>query len=132
MSDLNPILPSASRSSKPPQAIGGGYFILRRAKKGRRLTLIGRCPYEHGSLEEAEAQAEVLAVRTGSEFAVFRQVGTVMPPASSEIEQVAAVPLTADFISQAPEPVFKPALIVERRRKRATSPHRTFRQGGHV
>src|SRR4051812_9420124 len=98
MSNFNPIPSLAPRAEKPAQSIGGGYFILRRAKKGRRLTLIGRCPFEHGSLKEAEAQAEVLAARTGGEFAVFRQVGTVMPPATSEIEQVAAAPSPTDPI----------------------------------
>ncbi|WP_336489828.1 hypothetical protein [Methylobacterium nigriterrae] len=132
MSDLNPVLSSAPRSGKPPQSIGGGYFILRRAKKSRRLTLIGRCPYEHGSLEEADAQVKVLAARTGGEFAVFRQVGTVVPPATSEIEQVAAAPSPTDPIPKAPEPASKPALIVERRRRRAISPHRAISQGGHV
>ncbi|MDR7039634.1 hypothetical protein J2X36_004410 [Methylobacterium sp. BE186] len=132
MTDANPTPSSAPRTDRPPQTIGGGYFILRRARKGRRLTLIGRYPYEHGSLEEAEAQAEILAARTGGEFAVFRQVGTVMPPATSEIEQAAALLLATDSIPEAPEPSSRPALIVERRSKRATSPHRAFRRGGHV
>lgn len=117
---------SEDRPPKPPQTIRGGYIVLRRDGMKHRLTLIGGRPYEHGSLDEAMAQAAVLANRLGAEIAVFAQVATVLPDAveipAAPTQALAPAPLPT------PVPVSRP-VIVEHRKKRSPRPVITT-QGG--
>lgn len=95
---------------KPGQSIRGGYLIARRHKKSGILIRIARRPFEHASLEEAEAQARHLAERHDDEFTVFVEVASVRPPLRNAVELPSAEPPLP-----LPEPPPRRALVVERR-----------------
>ena len=94
---------------KPGQSIRGGYLIARRHKESGILIRIAKRPFEHASLDEAEAQARHLAERHDDEFTVFVEVASVMPPAKEASE------LPAEPLLRHPEPPARRAVVVERR-----------------
>jgi len=68
------------RSPKPRinETIGGGFFVFRRGKKTGRVGVRGSLPFEHGSLEQAAAEATRLAkLFPGETFEVFQTSGVV-------------------------------------------------------
>lgn len=68
------------RSPKPRinETIGGGFFVFRRGKKTGRVGVRGGLPFEHGSLEQAAAEATRLAkLFPGETFEVFQTSGVV-------------------------------------------------------
>lgn len=101
---------TAGPIGKPGQSIRGGYLIARRHKESGILIRIARRPFEHGSLEEAEAEARHLAERHDDEFTVFAQVASAMPPLAKAVEVPPAVSSRLD-----PEPPARRAVVVERR-----------------
>ncbi|WP_235925481.1 hypothetical protein [Brucella pseudintermedia] len=71
---------SQRRSSKPRlnEIIGGGFFVFRRGKKTGRVGVFTTMPYEHGSFEQALAEATRLAALCpGETFEVFQTSGAV-------------------------------------------------------
>lgn len=95
---------------KPGQSVRGGYLIARRHKESGILIRIASRPFEHACLDEAEAQARILAERHDDEFTVFAEVASVRPPLRKAVELPSAespLPL--------PEPPPRRALVVERR-----------------
>lgn len=60
------------------ETIGGGFFVFRRGKKTGRVGVRGGLPFEHGSLEQAAAEATRLAkLFPGETFEVFQTSGVV-------------------------------------------------------
>lgn len=57
------------RKPRRDEVIGGGFFVFRRGDAGRVNP--GGWPYEHGTLEAAQAEADRLAGMTGGQFQVF-------------------------------------------------------------
>lgn len=102
---------------KPGQSIRGGYLIARRHKESGILIRIASRPFEHASLEEAEAQARHLAERHSDEFTVFAEVASVRPLPRKEAELPAKEPPAAIL-----EPPARRALVVERRVSRRQKP----------
>lgn len=58
------------------ECVGGGYFVFRRGKKTGRIGIrLKTMPFEHPSLESAQAEAARLAsLNPGEVFKVFHQV----------------------------------------------------------
>ncbi len=105
-----------TKPERPPQTIRGGYLIVRRKAGLGFLKRIAKLPFEHGCLEEAEAQAAVLANRHRDEFSVFAQVATALPQEKQEVPTV--------LLQQAPAaepiaPAKRRPVVVERRTSRA-------------
>lgn len=107
---------------KQGQSIRGGYLIARRHKESGILIRIAKRPFEHASLDEAEAQARHLAERHDDEFTVFAEVASVMPPAK-EASESPAEPPPLD-----PEPPARRAVVVERRVSRKPKTGRRVRK----
>ncbi|GJD92957.1 hypothetical protein [Methylobacterium iners] len=83
----------------PPQSIGAGFVVIRRASKTGALRSIGKRPYEHPDLGTAEEEARRLAERFGDSFDVFERRLSIRAP-ERPLESVAepaasTVPLTA-------------------------------------
>lgn len=55
------------------EVIGGGFFVFRRGVDTGRIRP-GGFPYEHGTLEGAQAEAERLAAEYGGRYQVFGAV----------------------------------------------------------
>lgn len=63
-------LPIAPRDN---ETIGGGFFVFKRGDRTGRIGIATRFPFEHGSLEQALAEAERLAaLHPGKTFEVFK------------------------------------------------------------
>ncbi|MBA8821473.1 hypothetical protein BRY73_16265 [Ochrobactrum sp. P6BS-III] len=80
------------RSSKPRlnEIIGGGFFVFRRGKKTGRVGVYTTMPYEHGSFEQALAEATRLAALCpGETFEVFQTSGAVACCAPVELSEAA-------------------------------------------
>lgn len=122
-SNLHP----AVHPDRPAPTIDGGYIILRRNRRTRRYTLLGHRPFEHGSQQEAETQAAVMAERYGDEFAVLQQVATIFPPvkdpkpnpAAPDLGDAAPAEIEATRFAATRPP--KPTLQVEIKRRRIPS-----------
>lgn len=70
--------PRRSLKPRPNEIIGGGFFVFRRGKKTGRVGVYTTMPYEHGSLEQATAEATRLAALCpGETFEVFQTSGVV-------------------------------------------------------
>ncbi|TXM65678.1 hypothetical protein FV226_24615 [Methylobacterium sp. WL12] len=105
-------------SSRPPQTARGGYIIVCRNSTNGILIRIADRPYEHADQADAEAQAQRMADRYRKEFAVFREVASVLPPPA---EVVTTAPVADPEPSPPPavqEPAPRPAVVVERRTRR--------------
>ena len=106
--------------NKPPATIRGGFVVIRRDDRTGRLITLGKTPYEHASSKEAQPQAAVLAARLGSEFAVFCEVASALPPETVESE---LAEVTKPTPAGAPiETSAKRTVIVERRVSRSRKP----------
>lgn len=55
------------------EVIGGGFFVFRRGVDTGRIRP-GGSPYEHGTLESAQAEAERLATEYGGQYQIFGAV----------------------------------------------------------
>lgn len=64
-----PKKPSYFNKPRRDEVIGGGFFVFRRGDAGRVRP--GGLPYEHGTLEGAQAEAERLAGLSGGSYEVF-------------------------------------------------------------
>lgn len=70
-----------SFKTRPNEIIGGGFFVFRRGKKTGRVGVFTNLPYEHGSFEQALAEATRLAALCpGETFEVFQTSGAVVGP----------------------------------------------------
>lgn len=70
-----------SPKPRPNEIIGGGFFVFRRGKKTGRVGVFTTMPYEHGSFEQALAEATRLAALCpGETFEVFQTSGAVVGP----------------------------------------------------
>jgi len=62
------------RNSRPGESIGGGFIVVRRGNGSGRLRM-NEWPFEHGTYEDAEAEARRLSEQyPGKAFAVLQQV----------------------------------------------------------
>jgi hypothetical protein len=67
------ILAASPAHTIPDAVVGGGFAVFRRNSIGRLRGT--RCPYEHGSLESASAEAaRMAALHPGTEYIVFEAV----------------------------------------------------------
>lgn len=72
--------PRRRRSPAPRknEVIGGGFFVFRRGKHTGRVGVATSMPYEHGSFEQALAEATRLAnLCPGETFEVFQTSGAI-------------------------------------------------------
>lgn len=68
-----PKKPSYFHKPRRDEVIGGGFFVFRRGVDTGRIRP-GGFPYEHGTLEGAQAEAERLAAEYGGRYQVFSAV----------------------------------------------------------
>lgn len=74
----SPRRPSSKTKPRKNEQIGGGYFVFRRGKKTGRVGIKSSVPYEHGSFEQALAEASRLAsLCEGETFEVFQTSGAI-------------------------------------------------------
>lgn len=72
-----PRYPTTFDPEKPRkgESIGGGYLVIRRGKKTRRVSVKTTLPYEHPDLESAEREVVRLqSEHPGEHFQVWEQV----------------------------------------------------------
>jgi hypothetical protein len=72
--------PRRRRSPAPRtnEVIGGGFFVFRRGKHTGRVSVATTLPYEHGSFEQALAEATRLAkLCPGETYEVFQTSGAI-------------------------------------------------------
>ncbi|MFD2650703.1 hypothetical protein [Brucella rhizosphaerae] len=72
--------PRRRRSPAPRrnEVIGGGFFVFRRGKQTGRVSVATSLPYEHGSFEQALAEATRLAkLCPGETYEVFQTSGAI-------------------------------------------------------
>lgn len=72
--------PRRRRSPTPRknEVIGGGFFVFRRGKQTGRVSVATTLPYEHGSFEQALAEATRLATLCpGETYEVFQTSGAI-------------------------------------------------------
>jgi hypothetical protein len=77
---MNAKTPRRRRSPAPRknEVIGGGFFVFRRGKKTGRVSVATTLPYEHGSFEQALAEATRLAkLCLGETYEVFQTTGAI-------------------------------------------------------
>ncbi|AWN47186.1 hypothetical protein DK419_13380 [Methylobacterium terrae] len=82
--------PDEAKRPRPKAAVGGGFVVMRRGDSSNRLFGHPR-PYEHPSLEVAQAEAARLAAKHNRDFCVFQQVAVAPAPAvpASSTDEVA-------------------------------------------
>jgi len=65
-------------NARPNEVIGGGFFVFRRGKQTGRVGIRTNLPFEHGSFEQALAEATRLAkLCAGETFEVFQTSGAI-------------------------------------------------------
>ena len=72
--------PRRRRSPAPRknEVISGGFFVFRRGKQTGRVSVATTLPYEHGSFEQALAEATRLAkLCPGETYEVFQTSGAI-------------------------------------------------------
>ncbi|WP_421565710.1 hypothetical protein [Ochrobactrum sp. EDr1-4] len=77
---MTSVSPRRRRSPAPRknEVIGGGFFVFRRGKLTGRVSVATSLPYEHGSFEQALAEAARLAkLCPGETFEVFQTSGAI-------------------------------------------------------
>lgn len=77
---MNAKTPRRRRSPAPRknEVIGGGFFVFRRGKHTGRVSVATTLPYEHGSFEQALAEATRLAkLCPGETYEVFQTSGAI-------------------------------------------------------
>lgn len=77
---MNAKTPRRRRSPAPRrnEVIGGGFFVFRRGKQTGRVSVATTLPYEHGSFEQALAEATRLAkLCPGETYEVFQTSGAI-------------------------------------------------------
>lgn len=77
---MNAKTPRRRRSPAPRrnEVIGGGFFVFRRDKQTGRVSVATTLPYEHGSFEQALAEATRLAkLCPGETYEVFQTSGAI-------------------------------------------------------
>lgn len=91
--------PRRRRSPAPRmnEVIGGGFFVFRRGKQTGRVSVATTLPYEHGSFEQALAEATRLAkLCPGETFEVFQTSGAI---ATSNEALVEAMPASVETVA---------------------------------
>ena len=74
-----------ARQEREHEKIGGGHFVFRRGLKSGRIRA-PEWPFEHPTREQAEAEAEKLALRyPGEAFVVVSQVAARMAPERADV-----------------------------------------------
>ena len=87
---MEPTKRRRSPKPRPNEIIGGGFFVFRRGKKTGRVGVFTTMPYEHGSFEQAVAEATRLAALCpGETFEVFQTSGAVACCAQVELAETA-------------------------------------------
>lgn len=87
-----PKKPSYFHKPRRDEVIGGGFFVFRRGVDTGRIRP-GGFPYEHGTIESAQAEAERLASEYGGQYQVFGAVD-----GDYAVGEVVAVGLDADAV----------------------------------
>ncbi len=81
------------------EVIGGGFFVFRRGKITGRVSVATTLPYEHGSFEQALAEATRLAkLCPGETYEVFQTSGAI---ATSNEALFDALPASAEPADEA-------------------------------
>lgn len=77
------------------EVVGAGYFVFRRGRTSRRIKPDFKgFPFEHATLQAAEAEAARLArLNPGNEFVVLQQVSAVTIFNDAPADDVVAAPL---------------------------------------
>lgn len=68
--------PTILKEGRLNEVIGGGFIVMRRGKKTGRVSINTTLPFEHGSFDAAQDEADRLAENNpGETFVVMGQVG---------------------------------------------------------
>ncbi|MBC8719265.1 hypothetical protein [Ochrobactrum sp. Marseille-Q0166] len=95
---MTTVSPRRRRSPAPRknEVIGGGFFVFRRGKKTGRVAPGSNMPYEHGSFEQALAEATRLAkLFPGEVYEVFQTSGATAGPIEEVSSKESALVLEA-------------------------------------